>query len=218
MRNILLNAVILVVFALSVAAQKPSQSPADAPFLMEIEDVFPIAGIGSVATGKVERGKIKLGDAVELVGIKTSKTATVSRIDAFGRALQEAAAGEKIGVVLRGVDKGDLVRGQLIVKPGSVKTYTRFQATMDMTDAKDGGRRTPITSGFRPQVFFRTVGFSGTLTLAGGRQSAAAGEKAILIDIELIEPAAIEPDSKFSLREGGRTIATGKITGLTPQK
>ena len=218
MKKILLIAAVLVFFAVSVSAQRPSPTPAETPFLMEIEDFFSIAGAGTIVTGKVERGKIKVGDTVELVGFKPSKTWTVSRIDAFGRPLQEASAGDKIGVLLRGIDKADLVRGQLIVKPGSVKTYGRFQATIDMTEAKDGGRRTPIASGFRPQVFFRTVGFSGTLTLAGGRQNAAAGEKAIPVEIEMIEPTAIELGLNFSLREGGRTIATGKITGLTPQK
>lgn len=218
MRKILLIAVALGVFAVSVTAQKPSPSPVEAPFLMEIEDFFSISGVGTIVTGKVERGKIKVGDSVELIGFKPSKTWTVARIDAFGRPLQEAAAGDKIGVVLRGIDKVDLVRGQLIVKPGSVKTYGRFQATIDMTEAKDGGRRTPIASGFRPQVFFRTVAFSGTLTLTGGRQDAAAGEKAIPVEIKMIEPTAIEIGSNFSLREGGRTVAIGTVTQLIAPK
>jgi elongation factor Tu len=209
---------LLTMFSAFALAQKPSPSPAPAPFLMEVEDVFSISGVGTIATGSVERGKVKAGDTVELVGIRASATTTVVRIDALGKTINEAEKGAKIGLLLKGLQKSDVTRGQLIVKPGSVSPVTRFTATIDMIEIKDGGRRTPITSTFRPQVFFRSVGFSGTMLLGDGRQSAAAGEKGIRVEIELIEPAGIETGSPVSLRDGGRTIATGKITGIVPKK
>lgn len=204
--------------AIGIFAQKPSPSPPPAPFLMEIDDVFYIAGAGTVATGKIERGKVKPGDTVELVGIRAPVQTTVVRIDAFGRPLTEAETGANVGLLLRGLQKTDVTRGQLLIKPGSVTTYTKFKATIDLIEAKDGGRRTPVPSGFRPQVFFRTVGFSGTLLLSEGKQSAAAGEKGIAVEIELTEPAAFESGGTFTLRDGGRTIASGKITGVVPKK
>lgn len=184
---------------------------------MEVEDVFSIAGVGTVATGKIERGKVKVGDVVELVGIRALVQTSVVRIDALGRPLTEAEAGANVGLLLKGLLKTDVTRGQLIVKPGSVETSMKFTAVIDLLEGKDGGRRTPISSGFRPQVFFRTVGFSGTLTLSNGKQSASAGEKGIAVEIELTEPAAIETGGNFTLREGGRTIASGKITGVVPK-
>jgi len=206
--------VLLTVLSVTgVFAQKASPTP----FLMEVEDFFSIAGFGTVATGKIERGKVKVGDAVELVGIRAPVQTTVVRIDASGRALTEAETGSNVGLLLKSLQKTDIRRGQLIIKPGSVRAITKFTATIDLLEVKDGGRRTPISSGFRPQVFFRTVGFSGTVALAAGKQSAAPGEKGVVVEIELTEPAAIEQGGSLTFREGGRTIASGKITGVIPK-
>ena len=185
---------------------------------MEVEDVFSISGVGTIATGKIERGRVKAGNTVELVGIRAPVQTTVARIDALGRTLTEAEGGTNVGLLLKGLQTTDVTRGQLIVKPGSVQTATKFTAIIDLLEVKDGGRRSPISSGFRPQVFFRTVGFSGILTLAAGKQSAAPGEKAVAVEIELTEPAAIETGGSLALRDGGRTIASGKINGVIPQK
>ena len=210
----------LVVFALSIdaIAQIPTPTPTPAPFLMEIEDVFSIAGAGTVATGKIESGTVKSGDAVEIVGIKPTLQSTIVRIDAFGKSLPEADAGKNIGLLLKGIQKTDIVRGQLITKPGSVSAYTKFKGTLDMVDAKDGGRKTPMPTGFRGQMFFRSVGFSGVVTLPAGKTSAPAGEKGIAVEIELTEPAALQKGGKFSIRDGGRTIGVGVITLLAASK
>lgn len=218
MKNLLLLALIVLTTGVSANAQKPAPTPTPAPFLMEIEDVFSIAGAGTIATGKIESGSVKSGDAVEIVGIKPTLQTTVVRIDALGKSLPEADAGKSIGLLLKGIQKTDVVRGQLIAKPNSVKAYARFKGTLDMVDAKDGGRRTPMPTGFRGQVFFRSVGFSGVVTLPAGKASAAAGEKGIAIEIELTEPAGLANGTKFSLREGGRTIGIGVVSTLTPLK
>ncbi|MGB5013087.1 MAG: EF-Tu/IF-2/RF-3 family GTPase [Pyrinomonadaceae bacterium] len=216
MKNLILPTLIVLTLGVAVLAQKPTPTPA--PFLMEIEDVFSIAGVGTIATGKIESGTVKPGDAVEVIGIKPTVRTTVVRIDAFGKSLPEANAGKNIGLLLKGIQKTDVVRGQLIARPDSVKAYTKFKGTLDMVDVKDGGRRTPMPTGFRSQVFFRSVGFSGVVTLPTGKASAAAGEKGIAVEIELTESAGLSKGAKFSLRDGGRTIGIGVITALTPTK
>jgi len=218
MKNLILLALVIFVLNIETNAQKPTPTPTPAPFLMEVEDVFSIAGAGTIATGKIESGTVKPGDTVEIVGIKPTLGSTVVRIDAFGKSLTEADAGKNVGLLLKGIPKTDIVRGQVIAKPGSVKAYTKFKGTLDMVDAKDGGRKTPMPTGFRGQMFFRSVGFSGVVVLPAGKSSAAAGEKGIAVEIELTESAGLSQGAKFSLRDGGRTIGIGVITALTPSK
>lgn len=218
MKNLILLALVIFVLNIETNAQKPTPTPTPAPFLMEVEDVFSIAGAGTIATGKIESGTVKPGDTVEIVGIKPTLGSTVVRIDAFGKSLTEADAGKNVGLLLKGIQKTDIVRGQVIAKPGSVKAYTKFKGTLDMVDAKDGGRKTPMPTGFRGQMFFRSVGFSGVVTLPAGKASAAAGEKGIAVEIELTESAGLSQGAKFSLRDGGRTVGIGVITALTPSK
>lgn len=218
MKNLILLALVIFVLNIETNAQKPTPTPTPAPFLMEVEDVFSIAGAGTIATGKIESGTVKPGDTVEIVGIKPTLGSTVVRIDAFGKSLIEADAGKNVGLLLKGIQKTDIVRGQVIAKPGSVKAYTKFNGTLDMVDAKDGGRKTPMPTGFRGQIFFRSVGFSGVVVLPAGKASAAAGEKGIAVEIELTESAGLSKGAKFSLRDGGRTVGIGVITALTPSK
>ena len=218
MKRSLLLFVVVLASSLSAFAQKTKPTPTPATFLMEIEDVFYISGRGTIATGKVERGIIKTGDVVEIVGIKPTAQTTATLVDASGKPLSEAGVGTNIGMLLKGLQKADVTRGQLIAKPGSVKAYKKFKATIDLVEVKDGGRKTPIATGFRPQIFFRSVGFSGVITLSAGKSNAAAGEKGVVVEIELSEPAAIEKGGKFSLREYGKTIASGTITALVPTK
>lgn len=216
MKRSLIICVVLLLSGISVFAQKTNPTPV--PFLMEIEDVFYINGVGTVATGKVERGSVKAGDQVEIVGIRPTLQTTVVRLEAFGKSLTEAAAGTNVGLVLKGVQKTDVTRGQMIAKPGSIKAYKKIKAKIDLFEVKDGGRKTPITTGFRPQIFFRKTGFSGIITLPAGKTNAAAGEKGVTVEIELTEPAAIEKGDKISLREYGKTVAGGIVTELILKK
>ncbi|MGE3466574.1 MAG: EF-Tu/IF-2/RF-3 family GTPase [Pyrinomonadaceae bacterium] len=214
MKTFLLIASMTFAFGAGVMAQASAPAPSPLPFLMEVEDVFSISGMGTVAAGKIERGTIRPGDAVEIVGRGPSVQATVVRVDASGKATAEAAAGTTVGLLLRGVEKADVARGRLITRPGSVKAVKKFRAAIDLNPPGDGGRKTPIVSGFRPQIFFRGTGFSGVLTLLNGKENAAAGEKAVVVDIELTETAGLEIGTRFFIREYGRTIATGAVTSI----
>lgn len=204
-----------LIFPLSAFAQKPTPTPA---FLMPVEDVFSISGRGTVATGKIERGSVKVGDRVEIVGIKETRSTTVVAIEMFRKLVDEAKAGDTVGVMLRGVEKTDVERGQVIAFPGSVSTFTKFKAKIDAAAAAEGGRKTPFASGFKPQVMIRIGSFSGTVTLPAGKAKVAAGEKGVEIEIELTQPAVLEKGLPIALREYGKTIATGTVISMTPQK
>jgi elongation factor Tu len=195
-------------------AQKVENNPE--PFFMQIEDVFPVAGVGIVARGTIERGKIKVGDEVDLVGIKPVKTTTVAGIikPPIREVQTEAGKGDTVGIVLKGVTKDDLSRGQVIAKPGSLKAASKFKATLDMVSALGGGRRTPFATGYRPQVFIRLGMFTGVVTLPAGVETVEPGAKGVEVEIELNSPAALEKGTAFELREGGRVVGKGTVLSL----
>lgn len=213
MKKALLALFLPALIGANAYAQKPTPTPVDAPFLMAIEDVFYINGRGTVATGKVERGSVKTGDTVEIVGLKPTVTTTVT-VTAFKQMLTEAKAGDNVGLLLKGIEKTDVERGQVIIKPGSVKTYTKLKAKIDMLPAGEGGRRTPFATGYRPQIYIRTGSYSGVVTLPAGTAEVTPGEKGVLVDITLDKEAPLEKDQMITLREGGRKVGSAVITAL----
>ncbi|BCV23147.1 elongation factor Tu [Moorella sp. Hama-1] len=186
----------------------------DKPFLMPIEDVFTITGRGTVTTGRVERGKIKVGDEVEIIGLRdeTRKT-VVTGVEMFRKILDEAVAGDNIGTLLRGVDRKEVERGMVLAKPGSIKPHTKFQGQVYVLTKEEGGRHTPFFNGYRPQFYFRTTDVTGVVTLPEGVEMVMPGDN-IRMDIELITPIAIEEGLRFAIREGGRTVGAGVVTGI----
>ena len=186
----------------------------DKPFLMPVEDVFSITGRGTVTTGRVERGKVRVGETVEIVGLAESPRSTVvTGVEMFRKLLDEAVAGDNIGTLLRGVDKNDVERGQVLAKPGSIKPHTKFKAEVYVLTKEEGGRHTPFFNGYRPQFYFRTTDVTGNVKLPDGVEMCMPGDN-IRMDIELITPIAIEPGLKFAIREGGRTVGAGVVTGI----
>ena len=184
------------------------------PFLMPVEDVFTITGRGTVATGRVERGQIKVGEEVEIVGFndKARKT-VVTGIEMFRKLLDLAVAGDNIGTLLRGVDRKEIERGQVLAKPGSIKPHTKFEAQVYVLSKEEGGRHTPFFSGYRPQFYFRTTDVTGVLTLPEGVEMVMPGDN-VTMTIELITPIAIEEGLRFAIREGGRTVGAGVVTSI----
>lgn len=203
----------LLLVVSSANGQKPTPTPAEQSFLMAIEDVFYINGRGTVATGKVERGTVKTGDTVEIVGIRATKTTTVT-VTAFKKNLAEGKAGDNVGLLLKGIEKTEVEPGQLVVKPGSMKAYTEVNAKIDLLLAADGGRKTPIAAGYRSLIYFRNSGFSAVLTLPKGVDTVAPGTKGVNVGITLEKSAPLEKGQTFSINEGGRTIGTGVVTSL----
>lgn len=187
---------------------------ADKTFLMPVEDVFTITGRGTVATGRVERGVIKVGDEVEIIGLaeETRKT-TVTGVEMFRKLLDQAEAGDNVGALLRGVNREDIQRGQVLVKPGTVKPHTKFTAQVYVLSKEEGGRHTPFFSNYRPQFFFRTTDVTGVVQLPEGTEMCMPGDN-VEMNIELIAPIAIEDGTRFAIREGGRTVGAGTITGI----
>ncbi len=186
----------------------------DKPFLLSVEDVFSITGRGTVATGRVERGKIKVGDAVEIVGLSERPKKTVATgVEMFRKLLDYAEAGDNVGILLRGVDKKEIKRGQVIAAPGSITPHTKFKGEIIILTKDEGGRHTPIFSGYRPQFYFRTTDVTGTVTLPEGVEMAMPGDNLTIIG-ELITPIAMEKGVRFAIREGGRTIAAGVVTDI----
>jgi elongation factor Tu len=182
----------------------------DKPFLVAVEDVFSITGRGTVATGRVEQGVIKLNDTVEILGIKEAQQTVVTGIEMFRKLLDEAQAGDNVGLLLRGVAKEDIVRGQVIAKPGSITPHTKFTAEVYVLTKEEGGRHTGFVSNYRPQFYFRTTDVTGVIQLPEGVQMVQPGDNITMI-VELIAPVAIEQNTKFSIREGGRTIGSGSV-------
>ncbi|HQX55881.1 MAG TPA: EF-Tu/IF-2/RF-3 family GTPase [Pyrinomonadaceae bacterium] len=218
MRHFIFLVGIMIFASVASPSQSPTGEAQNKPFLMSVEDVFYISGRGVVATGKIERGTIKTGDTVEIIGIRATKTATVSGIERFRKIVAEGTAGEIVGIMLRGVERMDVERGQVIADPGSTKAFTKFRAKIDLTLVSDGGRKTPMASGFRPQVMIRTGSFSGSLTFSLGKTQAAAGDKDVEVEIELTQPAPLEKGQPFTFREFGRAIATGVVSDVIPPK
>lgn len=185
----------------------------DKPALVSVEDVFSISGRGTVATGRVERGTIKVNEEVEIVGLKPTRKTVVTGIEMFRKLLDSAQAGDNVGLLLRGVDKNDIERGQVIVKPGSVTPHTEFTAEVYVLKKEEGGRHTPFFKGYRPQFYFRTTDVTGAVTLPDGVEMVMPGDK-ITFKVELIAPIAMEEGLRFAIREGGRTVGAGIVTKI----
>ena len=185
----------------------------DKPFLLPIEDVMTISGRGTVVTGRVERGMLKLGDEVEIVGIKPTKKSVVTGIEMFRKSLDYAEAGDNAGVLLRGVNRDEVVRGQVLAKPGSVTPHTKFTASVYVLTKEEGGRHTSFRSNYRPQFYFRTTDITGVVTLPEGIEVVMPGDN-VEFTVELIHPVAIEKGTKFSIREGGRTVGAGTVNEI----
>ena len=185
----------------------------DKPFLMPIEDVFTITGRGTVVTGRVERGQLKLNDEVEIVGIKDTKKTVVTGIEMFRKQLDYAEAGDNAGVLLRGISREEVERGQVLAKPGSVTPHTKFKATVYVLSKEEGGRHTPFFTNYRPQFYFRTTDVTGVIELPQGTEMVMPGDN-VEFTVELIAPIAIENGTKFSIREGGRTVGAGNVSEI----
>ena len=183
------------------------------PFLMSIEDVFTITGRGTVVTGRVERGQLKLNDEVEIVGIKDTQKTVVTGIEMFRKQLDYAEAGDNAGVLLRGIAREDVERGQVLAKPGSVTPHTKFEAEVYVLSKEEGGRHTPFFANYRPQFYFRTTDVTGVIELPQGTEMVMPGDN-VTITVELIHPIAIEQGTKFSIREGGRTVGAGSVSKI----
>ena len=185
----------------------------DKPFLMSIEDVFTITGRGTVVTGRVERGQLKLNDEVEIVGLKDTKKTVVTGIEMFRKQLDYAEAGDNAGVLLRGIAREDVERGQVLAKPGTVHPHKTFKAEVYVLSKEEGGRHTPFFSNYRPQFYFRTTDVTGVITLPEGTEMVMPGDN-VSMTVELIAPIAVENGTEFSIREGGRTVGAGKVTEI----
>ena len=185
----------------------------DKPFLMSIEDVFTITGRGTVVTGRVERGQLKLNDEVEIVGLKDTKKTVVTGIEMFRKQLDYAEAGDNAGVLLRGIAREEVERGQVLAKPGSVHPHKKFKAEVYVLSKEEGGRHTPFFSNYRPQFYFRTTDVTGVITLPEGTDMVMPGDN-VSITVELIAPIAVENGTEFSIREGGRTVGAGKVSEI----
>jgi elongation factor Tu len=184
------------------------------PFLMPVEDIFTIQGRGTVATGRIERGKVKVNETVEVVGIKATRTTVVTGVEMFKKLLDEGTAGDNVGLLLRGVERKDIERGQVIAKPGSITPHTKFKAEAYILTKEEGGRHTPFFTGYRPQFYFRTTDVTGVASLPAGVEMVMPGDN-VAMDIELITPIAMEKGLRFAIREGGRTVGAGTITEVT---
>jgi elongation factor Tu len=185
----------------------------DKPFIMPIEDVFSISGRGTVVTGRVDQGKVHVGDEVEIVGIKPTTKTVVTGVEMFRRLLDEGQAGDNIGCLLRGTGKDDVQRGQVLAKPGSITPHTKFKAEVYVLTKEEGGRHTPFFSGYRPQFYFRTTDVTGVAQLAEGVEMVMPGDNSQL-EIELINPIAMEKGLRFAIREGGRTVGAGTVSEI----
>ncbi|TBR20043.1 MAG: elongation factor Tu, partial [Chitinophagaceae bacterium] len=188
--------------------------PVDQAFLMSVEDVFSITGRGTVATGRIERGRVKTGEAVELVGlVETPLTSTVTGVEMFRKILDEGEAGDNAGLLLRGIEKKDIRRGMVICKPGSITPHTEFKAEVYVLSKEEGGRHTPFFNKYRPQFYFRTTDVTGEVELQSGTEMVMPGDNTSLT-IKLIQPIAMEKGLKFAIREGGRTVGAGQVTDI----
>jgi elongation factor Tu len=187
------------------------QRDVDKPFLMSVEDVFSIKGRGTVGTGRIERGKVRPGDPVEIVGLRETQTSVATSIEQFNKTLDEGIAGDNVGVLLRGIDKDQLERGQVLAAPKSITPHTQFQGEVYVLTKEEGGRHTPFFTGYRPQFYFRTTDVTGTLKLLGGAEMVMPGDN-VTAEIELMAPIAMEEKLRFAVREGGKTVGSGVVT------
>ena len=184
------------------------------PFLMPIEDVFSIAGRGTVVTGRIEQGRVKIGEEVEIVGLKDTQKTTVTGVEMFNKTMTEGQAGDNAGLLVRGIKKEDVMRGQVLCKPGTIKPHKKFKAQIVTLTKDEGGRHSPFFNGYRPQFYFRTTDVTGNIMLPEGREMVMPGDT-VEVNIELIQPIAMEKELKFAIREGGRTIGAGVVSEIT---
>jgi len=185
----------------------------DKPFLLAVEDVFSITGRGTVATGRIERGQIKVGEEVEIVGLQETRKTTVTGVEMYQKTLDSGLAGDNVGMLLRGIDKTMIERGQVIAKPGSIKPHTKFKAEVYVLSKEEGGRHTPFFPGYRPQFYIRTTDVTGSITLPAGVEMVMPGDN-VAMEVELIQPVAVEEGMRFAIREGGRTVGAGVVAAV----
>ncbi|MDQ3451204.1 MAG: elongation factor Tu, partial [Actinomycetota bacterium] len=185
----------------------------DQPFLMPVEDVFSITGRGTVVTGRIEQGLVKVGETIEMVGIRNTSSTTVTGVEMFRKLLDEGRAGDNVGVLLRGTKKDDVERGQVLAKPGSITPHTNFEAQVYILSKDEGGRHTPFFNNYRPQFYFRTTDVTGTVQLGEGSEMVMPGDNTEMT-VELISPIAMEEGLRFAIREGGRTVGAGRVTNI----
>jgi len=189
------------------------QRAVERPFLMPVEDVFTISGRGTVATGRVERGVVNVGDDVEIVGFRATQKTVATGVEMFRKVLDRGEAGDNIGVLLRGVKRDEIERGQVLAKPGSITPHTRFAAEVYVLSKDEGGRHTPFFQGYRPQFYFRTTDVTGVVTLPAGTEMVMPGDN-VAVQVELITPIALEKELRFAIREGGRTVGAGVVSDV----
>ena len=189
------------------------ERPVDQPFLMPVEDVFSISGRGTVVTGRVERGIVKVGEEVEIVGLRPTIKTTVTGVEMFRKLLDQGQAGDNVGVLLRGTKREDVERGQVLAKPGSITPHTKFKAEVYILTKEEGGRHTPFFTNYRPQFYFRTTDVTGIVTLPEGTEMVMPGDN-IAMDVTLIAPIAMEEKLRFAIREGGRTVGAGVVASI----
>src|SRR5579862_3478891 len=206
------GAIIKLMEALDKDIPEPKRET-EKPFLMAVEDVFSITGRGTVATGRIERGKIKVGDNVEIVGIKPTNKSVATGLEMFRKLLDESQAGDNVGILLRGIEKSQIERGQVIAAPGSIKPHAKFKARVYVLNKEEGGRHTPFFKGYRPQFYFRTTDVTGTIQLPAGVEMVMPGDN-IKMTIELISPIAKEDGLRFAIREGGKTVGAGVVSKI----
>ena len=187
--------------------------PKDQPFLMPIEDVFSISGRGTVVTGRIERGMVKVGEEVEIIGIRPTTKSTVTGVEMFRKLLDQGEAGDNVGCLLRGVDRDGVERGQVLAKPGSIKPHKKFRAEAYILTKEEGGRHTPFFTNYRPQFYFRTTDVTGVVTLPEGTEMVMPGDN-VTMEVELITPIAMEEKLRFAIREGGRTVGAGVVASI----
>ncbi len=189
------------------------ERPTDKPFLMPVEDVFGIKGRGTVVTGRIERGKVKVGETIEIIGLKETRATVVTGVEMFRKILNEGIAGDNVGCLLRGVERTDVERGQVLAAPKSITPHTTFQAEVVVLKKEEGGRHTPFFNGYRPQFYIRTMDVTGEAELPAGVEMVMPGDN-VNLKIKLIVPVALEVGSRFAIREGGRTVGAGVITKI----
>jgi elongation factor Tu len=185
----------------------------DKPFLMPVEDIFSIEGRGTVVTGRIERGKVKVGEEIEVIGLKPTAKSTVTGVEMFNKTLQEGMAGDNAGILLRGLKKEDIHRGQVLAKPGSVTPHTDFEAEVYILNKDEGGRHTPFFTGYKPQFYVRTTDVTGEVTLKEGVEMVMPGDT-VTFKVKLVAPVALEEKQRFAIREGGKTVGAGVVTKI----
>ena len=190
------------------------ERPVDLPFLMPVEDVFSISGRGTVATGRVERGIVKVGDEIEIVGLRNTTKTIVTGVEMFRKLLDQGEAGDNIGALLRGTKREDVERGQVLAAPGSITPHTKFKAEAYILTKEEGGRHTPFFTNYRPQFYFRTTDVTGVVNLPEGTEMVMPGDN-VSMDVELIQPIAMDEGLRFAIREGGRTVGAGVVASIT---